>query len=272
MYPRLIEIGPLTIYAYGVMIVLGFAAGVLLATRLARLRGLPASAFVDAAALILFSAIIGARIVFVGLNWDAYAHDPIQMFALWEGGLSFHGGAIGGVLATVWFLRRRQIRMLPMLDAAAPGLSLGYAIGRIGCLLNGCCYGAPTELAIGVRFIGADPTLHYHPAQAYASLTHLLLITPALVWAYHRPHRSGQIFALFVAGYSIYRFAIEFLRRGVSAEVLAFNLTVAQVFSLAALAAAVAWWFWLRRHSTPAPEASPAGTDGAPSEPVKSRV
>jgi phosphatidylglycerol:prolipoprotein diacylglycerol transferase len=263
MLPRLFEIGPFTLYSFGLMVILGFGAAVWLAVRLARERGLDGDALLDSAMVILFASIIGARLLFVLLNWGEYSRQMLEVAAIWRGGMSFHGGVIAGVLAGVLFLLRRRQPVAAMADAAAPALALGYAIGRVGCFLNGCCYGAPTQLPWGVHFPGGDPGVHYHPAQLYATALNLIL-AGALLHAYRRPHRAGQIMALWVVGYSAYRFGIEALRKGVTAEVFALGLTEAQVFSLLTLAAGLAWWFWLRRRGAPAPERTPSAAAAAP--------
>jgi prolipoprotein diacylglyceryltransferase len=107
-----------------------------------------------------------------------------------------------------------------------------------------------------LHFPAGDPHVLYHPAQIYASIINLGLVA-LLIQAYRRPHHVGQILALYIGGYSIYRFLIEFLRKGVTADVLVAGLTQAQVFSLLAIAGAVAGWFWLRKHAPPAPELVP---------------
>jgi phosphatidylglycerol:prolipoprotein diacylglycerol transferase len=265
MLPRLIEIGPFTLYSFGLMVILGFGGGLWLAGRLARRRGLPGDAFMDAAVLTLFASVIGARLLFVALNWEEYSRSLLEVAALWRGGMSFHGGVIAGVLSGVLYMRRRGIPVGAMADAAAPGLAVGYAVGRIGCFLNGCCYGVPTDLPWGVHFpgVGSGPSVHYHPAQIYATIINLLLAA-VLVRAYGRPHRVGQIMALYVCGYSVYRFLIEGLRKGVTADVFAFGLTEAQVFSALTLALGAAWWMWLQRRGKPAPELTPAAAEATP--------
>src|SRR4051812_38024129 len=131
MLPRLFHIGPFTVYSFGLMVILGFLAAVVLAGRLARQRGLPGDAFAEAAVAILFSSIAGARLLFVLLNLHDYAHHLSDVVAIWQGGMSFHGGLAGGVLAGVIFFRKRKLPILPMADAVAPALALGYAIGRV---------------------------------------------------------------------------------------------------------------------------------------------
>jgi phosphatidylglycerol---prolipoprotein diacylglyceryl transferase len=253
MFPSF-KLGPLTLYSFGLMVVVGYLAGSYLAAHLAKKRGLDGEAFLDGSVVMLFAAIAGARLLFVALNWREYSHRLLDIGALWEGGMSFHGGVIAGVGAGVLFMRRRRLPLLPMADAAAPGIALGYAIGRLGCFLNGCCYGVPTDLPWGVRFPhGEHPGVACHPAQLYASAINLGLVA-LLVYLYRRPHHSGQVMALFAGLYSAYRFWIEGLRKGVTADLLAFGLTEAQAFSLFAMAAAAGWWLWLQRRGGPAPE------------------
>ncbi|MFN3651377.1 MAG: prolipoprotein diacylglyceryl transferase [Armatimonadota bacterium] len=255
MLPRLIEIGPLTFYSFGLMVVLGFILAVLLAARLARLRGLPGDAFLDGAVLILFASIAGARLTYVALNWEEFVRSPAGIGAMWQGGMTSVGGIAAGILTGALYMRWKGISVLAMADAAAPALGLGTAIGRIGCLLNGCCYGTSTDLPWGIpgKFLhGADPGFHYHPAQVYDGALNALLMV-LLIVAYLRPHRTGQVMALYLGGYSFFRFLVESLRKGVTADVLAFGLTEAQVFTLVMMLAAAAWWAWLQRHGRPAP-------------------
>ena len=164
MFPELDHIGtmplPFPIHMFGLMVVLGFGAGMMLASRVARERGLPGEARLDAAVAILFASVAGARLLVVRLNLHHYLQHPASTFYLWEGGMSFHGGLAGGLLAGVIYMRKHRLPVLAIADAAAPGLALGYAIGRVGCLLNGCCYGGPTTLPWGLHFPHTpDPSL-----------------------------------------------------------------------------------------------------------------
>ncbi len=228
------------------MVILGFLAGVTLGGKLAKERGLPGDAFLDGAVFILFASIAGARLLYVALNWSTFSGHWLNVGALWQGGMSFHGGVIAGIAAGVITMRRRQIPLAAMADAAAPGIALGYAIGRIGCFLNGCCYGTPTDLPWGVVFPHAETHVACHPTQVYATILNLLLMG-GLIALYRRPHRYGQVMAAYVIGYSVYRFLVESLRKGVTAEVMAFGLTEAQVFSLLCAVLGIAWWAWLQK-------------------------
>jgi phosphatidylglycerol---prolipoprotein diacylglyceryl transferase len=263
------KLGPLpTLYSFGLMVVVGYLSGAYLAAWLARKRGLDGEAFLDGSVVILFASIAGARLLFVLLNWREYSHRLLEIGALWQGGMSFHGGFLAGLGAGIAFMKVRKLPILAMADAAAPGIAIGYALGRIGCFLNGCCYGGPTDLPWGVRFPHSEaPGIPHHPAQLYASILNLAFV-PFLIWLYNRPHQAGQVMATFGVLYSTYRFGIESLRKGVTAEVFAFGLTEAQVLSLVTLAASAAWWIWLRKHGQPAPEAEPDRSEGKVPEPV----
>lgn len=238
-----LQVGPIQIHAFGVFVVLGFLGGAWLSGRLARERGLPGSAFLDSAVAILLAGVAGARLLFVLLNWREFSRNWTDVLATWQGGMSFHGGVAGGALAGVICMRRMRLPVALMADAAAPGLALGYAVGRIGCLFNGCCYGTPTQLPWGMTFRDGLPGVHYHPTQLYAALANLLLMAMLLrEFRMNRP--PGQVMALFAAGYSVYRFGIEALRNGVTADLWAFGLTQAQAFSVLSLL--VSLWIWWR--------------------------
>ena len=250
MLPTLVHIGPFTLYSFGLLVILGFLAGIALSGKLARERGLPGDALLDGAVFILFASITGARLLYVALNWKTFSGHLLNIGALWQGGMSFHGGVIAGIGAGVLYMRHRKIPLLAMADAVAPGIALGYAIGRIGCFLNGCCYGTPTNLPWGLEFPHAGVHEPCHPTQLYATILNLLLMG-GLIVLYRRPHRIGQVMAAYVVGYSVYRFLIESLRKGVTAEVFALGLTEAQVFSLLCIALGAGWWIWLQKRGAP---------------------
>ncbi len=270
MFPRLIQLGPFPIHSFGLMVVLGFAGAAALASRLARERGLPGHVFFDGGIWMLLGGVIGARLVYIILNAGRFAGHPLEAVATWQGGMSFHGGAAGGVLAGMLFLRSQRLPIAPLADAAAPALSLGYAIGRVGCLLNGCCYGGTTNLPWGLDgayCLGGDPSLHYHPAQVYAAMANLV-ICGLLIRAYRSPHRHGQILALWLVAYSVYRFLIEGIRSGVTADVAGMGLTQGQWASLLGAVAGVAIWRFLGRvdrRSAPAedPTSEPEAAAGS---------
>ena len=245
--------GPVDIKSYGAMLVLGFAAATLWVIHDGGRRGHEPAIFVDLAIYILLGAVIGARLAYVLLDWHAYEKHPGAVLALWQGGLSFHGGVAGAMLSGAVFCWRFRKPFWEMADLLAPAVAIGYAFGRVGCFLNGCCYGVPTHLPWGVRFPAAtfldgrpigEPV---HPTQLYGAAASLLIFGLLLLARSHLRVR-GHLFALYVILYSIYRFLVEFLRHGVTGMPLPWlpALTVGQVVSLslvlAALVAMAATW------------------------------
>lgn len=260
MLPRLLQIGPFTVYSFGLTVFLGFFTGLEQARRLARRRGLDGDALAEGALWILAVALLGARLLYVALNWKSFSQDPFSIGALWKGGMSFHGGAAGGILMGLAWVKRKGLPGRAMADAAAPGLAIGYAIGRVGCFLNGCCFGGPTTLPWGVHFPDSPTGEMSHPVQLYATLIALGLWF-GLRRFFLAEHREGQVMAAYLIGYSAYRFLIEFLRAGVTAQVAAGGLTEAQWLSLAILVAGTVWFLRLGKTAPvlPALSAVPSG-------------
>jgi phosphatidylglycerol:prolipoprotein diacylglycerol transferase len=246
LHPVLFHLGSLAIHSYGVMLMLGFLAGIWLSSRQARKLGLPSDLPVDLSVWLLLSSVLLARLTYAALNWGDYASRPLDILQVWkEGGLSFHGGLLGGVLAVLLFSRRARISFWLLADMLSPGLALGYAIARVGCFLNGCCYGAPTCLPWGVVFPGLT-TEPAHPTQLYASLGSLLICL-LLLRLQSRLRAQGQLFLLYLMLYSVLRLIMEIFRRGASAQELFTGVTQAQAASLALFALAALGFPWLAR-------------------------
>ncbi|HEY3281685.1 MAG TPA: prolipoprotein diacylglyceryl transferase [Armatimonadota bacterium] len=251
MLPILFHWGPITLYTYGFLLVLGFLAAVGWTQRHARREGISPEQITDAGLWMLLVGVVCARLVFVALEHDHYT-SWTQIFQVWQGGLSLHGGLLGGVLAGAWYCRSQGIPFLKMADVVAPSLGLGYAFGRMGCLLNGCCYGTECHLPWAMRFpsvqVPGTLTPPSHPTQIYSALAGLL------IWVLverlsRRPHYRGQLFGTFLLLYSVYRFLVEALRKGVTARVLVDGLTEGQVASLVMFVVALGLMAWWRRRS-----------------------
>lgn len=251
MHPTLFRIGPVAVHSYGTLLMLGFVAGVLLSRREARRLGLSAELPLDLGIWVLIGGVLCARALFVALNWSDFVPRPMEALYLWrEGGLSFHGGLLGGAFAGMVFARRRGISFWTLADMSAPGLALGYGIARFGCFLNGCCYGAPTALPWGVRFplwpdsqVATEPS---HPTQIYAALGSFFILA-VLMAARGRLRGQGQLFLLYLMVYAPLRSAVEVLRNGYTARILLDGLTEAQVASALIFAAALAGFLRRRR-------------------------
>jgi len=227
MHPVLFKLGPLTIYSYGVMVALGFIIALTLARcEAGRIGKIEPAKVIDLGFYLLLSGIIGARITYVLLNIKEYLNNPLEIFMLSHGGLVFYGGFVCSVLTAGFLLKKWKISFWRMADLLAPYLALGHSIGRIGCFLNGCCYGRKTSLPLGMNF--PDLPGSVHPTQLYSSLI-LLCIFLILRFLQPRFTRDGRIFLLYICLYSGLRFFIEFLR-GDNPAVL-FSLTFSQVLS-----------------------------------------
>ncbi|MDQ7795000.1 MAG: prolipoprotein diacylglyceryl transferase [bacterium] len=241
MRPELFRLGPLTFHSYGAMLALGILAGVYVAGREARRRGIDPAIIVDFAIYGILAGLLVSRLLYVGTHLSEYLADPIRMLYIHEGGLSLHGGVIGGALVGIVYARRVRLPFWQLTDIAAPALPLATGITRIGCFLNGCCYGVPTSLPWGVYTRYAFGLRH--PTQIYeAVLTGLLFW---LLWRFrHRARWDGQVFLLYVAIYSAIRFGVEAFRE---VAMLTPWLSVAQAASLAFFTLAAGIWLWRQR-------------------------
>jgi len=265
MLPTLFHLGPVAIRSYGTLLMLGFIGGLLLAGRQAKRLGLPRQLAVDLGLWVLVGGVLGARALFVALNWTDFAAWPREALYLWQtGGLSFHGGLAGGVAAGALLAWRRRVSFWALADLATPGIALGYGLARLGCFLNGCCYGSPTSLPWGVRFpFFPDSqvlTELSHPTQIYAALGSFVIFA-VLLRAQPRLTGRGQLFLLYLALYSVMRAGVEVLRKGYTAQLLVDGLTQAQVASAVLFVGSVVglWRFHARsrKQSPPGGRASP---------------
>jgi len=225
VHPILLKIGSMTIYSYGFMLALGFLASIILACFLARKISIKPENILDVAMFVFIGAIIGARTFYVIFFWYEI-RNPWEAFMIWNGGLIFYGGLVFGLLGLIWACKIFKISVMDMLDIATPATFLGYAIGRIGCFLNGCCYGVKCSLPWAVEF----PHLLElrHPTQIYASISGFIIMG-ILLFLFYRRKFQGQIFALGIIFYPSYRFLIDFIRDNTR---YLFGLTNAQIGSI----------------------------------------
>jgi phosphatidylglycerol:prolipoprotein diacylglycerol transferase len=217
MFPVLFKIGPLAVHSYGFLVAVAFLTGLVISVFYAKKEGIGNQIILDLAIYVIISAIVGARIFYVLGQWDYYRSNPVEILMLQNGGLVFLGGLLFSILTVVIYARIKGLPLLKLLDALTPGTALGYAIGRIGCFLNGCCFGLPTKLPWGLVFPpGSLAALYFpgeniHPTQLYSSLS-VLLVFFVLFWLYRRKKFDGQILFWGLILYAVYRFLVEFLR------------------------------------------------------------
>jgi phosphatidylglycerol---prolipoprotein diacylglyceryl transferase len=252
MRPILFQLGPVPLRSYGAMLMVGFLVGLYRAVRVAEKRRLDPSNIVDACLYSLLAGIVGARVVFIMLNWSAFQDDLRDVFSIWQGGLSFHGGVFFAVGAVYAYTRAKRLRFMEMADLLAPSLAIAYGFTRIGCFLNGCCYGVATTLPWGVKF--PDLPTPVHPTQLYSSAASFLIFF-ALTRVEKRRGPEGYVFAAYVGLYCVYRFLIEILRKGATADVALWGLTQAQIVSVVIfIAAAIILWKLRRSESIDIPK------------------
>jgi phosphatidylglycerol:prolipoprotein diacylglycerol transferase len=178
------------------------------------------------------------------MHWQDFAGKALTVLYLWQGGLAFHGGIAGGIIGGYLFARIRKLSFPLLADICAPALALGYAITRVGCFLNGCCYGHECDLPWAVTFPANTDAggVARHPTQLYAVLANLIIFA-VLARLYPRVSVRGNLFLLYLVLYSVYRFIVEFFRRGATANVFAplAPLTEAQTASIIIGLGALVW-------------------------------
>ncbi len=231
MFPRLIQFGSFYIPTYGVLVALGFLAGLGITVRLARRAGLPAEKISNLAVYCAIAGILGAKLFMFLFDIGDYIRNPGQIFTLdtLQAAGVFHGGFIVAFLVALLYIRRQHLPAFPAMDAFAPGIALGQAIGRIGCFAAGCCWGKECDLPWAVHFRSDEAApvplgKPLHPVQLYESAADLLIFV-ILYRRYGRTHRPGQIIGLYLVLYSVARFIIEFFREHEQALVGPFSLT-----------------------------------------------
>jgi phosphatidylglycerol:prolipoprotein diacylglycerol transferase len=245
MFPKLVSIGTFYIPTYGVLVALAFLAGLGITLRLARRAGLAADKITNLAVYCAMAGIAGAKLFMFLFDIGDYMRDPSQIFSMetLQAAGVFHGGFIAAFLVAVFYIRRQRLPAFPTMDAFAPGVALGQAIGRLGCFAAGCCWGRECDLPWGVRFrsdaaapVPLDRTLH--PVQLYESAADLLIFG-LLYRQFNREHRAGTVIGLYLVLYSTARFIIEFFRVHEQALVGPFSLTQWIALGLLALGAVI---------------------------------
>ena len=249
MFPIICKVGPFTIYSYGLALVVAFCVAAFLLVRQAKAYGISPDLMLNLSFIALASGIIGARLFYVILNLKFYLNNPFEIIMLSHGGLVWFGGLILGSASCIVYLRMNGLDVYRVMDLVIPYVALAQAIGRIGCLLNGCCFGRETHF-FGLYFPAHDAILI--PTQFYSSLALLgiyliLRIRQEQIFSERRlknqnnkaaagqaaigAGRKGELFFVYLFLYSLWRFVIEFFRA--DSEVFIFGLSIFQQISIA---------------------------------------
>jgi phosphatidylglycerol:prolipoprotein diacylglycerol transferase len=253
----------LKVFGFGAMVVLAVYAAVSLTAWRARREKLDPQSVYDLAVWLLFGGVIGARLVYV-LQYREAIQSAWDVFKIWQGGIVFYGCILGGLIGSTLFWLRHPFSFRPMADAVAPALAIGLALGRVGCFLNGCCYGDlcdPKQVPWAVRFPAESPpwvdqirrgliapyatsSLPVHPTQLYSALDGFILL--GLLSAFFPLRRKdGEVMALLMVTYPITRFLIEYLRD--DEAVFVAGMTISQSISVLVFAAGLLLWAYLAR-------------------------
>jgi phosphatidylglycerol:prolipoprotein diacylglycerol transferase len=248
--PIAFSIGPLAVRWYGLMYLAGFAAAWWLGTRRikAALAPITRKQFDDLIFLAVLGVILGGRLGYVLFYKPGYyAAHPLEIFAVWQGGMSFHGGLLG-VMAAMWIAaRRNRVHFLSLMDFVAPLCPLGIAAGRVGNFINGELWGRVTGLPWGLVFRGAGDAPR-HPSQLYQAALEGFALFVVLWWFSSKPRPRGQVSAVFLIGYGAFRFIAEFAREpDAFLGLLTLGLTMGQWLCIPMIIGGVLLFAWSRR-------------------------
>ncbi len=220
MHPILFEIGGFPVYTYGLLLAAAYLLGLQFALRRARSAGLDPNRVMDLGIWIIVSALVGAKLLLLIVEFDQFTRDPAELLNLARSGGVFYGGLIAAVAVALWYLRRHRMPMWTVTDVFAPGIALGHVIGRLGCLFAGCCFGRPTNVPWAITFtnefaarnVGTPLGIPLHPTQLYEAGAELLILILLLVTERRGRVFPGRTFWLYMLLYAISRFVIEIYR------------------------------------------------------------
>ena len=265
MYPRLLElpaflgIGPITVYSYGVLLAAAYLLGLRVAMVRARRRTLDETQILDLGIYIIISALIGAKLLLLLTNLQAFLDNPRELVSLvWSGGV-FYGGLILAVAVALLYIKRIGLPLWTTCDVFAPGIAVGHVIGRFGCFFAGCCYGKPTDLPWGITFtdpfaavnVGTPLNVPLHPTQLYEAGAEAIILAVLLATESRGRRFAGRTFWLYVLLYAVSRYAIEFYRDDARGMVGSFSTS--QFISMILAPVAIAMLILLARRREPEP-------------------
>src|SRR6476661_941183 len=261
MYPRLFELGPITVYTYGVLLAAAYLLGLKLAMVRATKRGLDANRVLDLGIYIIISALIGAKLLLLVTDFRTFTANPRELLTLARSGGVFYGGLILAVAVALWYIRRIGLPLWTTCDVFAPGIALGHVVGRMGCFFAGCCFGKPTTVPWAVTFtdpyaalnVGTPLNIPLHPTQLYEAGAEALILVLLLATESKGRRFPGRTFWLYMLLYAISRYIIEIYRGDPRGAVGVFSTS--QFISVVLAPLAIAMLVYLgRRSKVPEPK------------------
>ena len=259
MYPILFEIGGFPVYTYGLLLAAAYLLGLQFALVRARKSGLDPNRVMDLGIWIIVSALLGAKLLLLIVEFDKFSGDPRELLNLARSGGVFYGGLIAAVGVALWYLRRHRMPMWTVTDVFAPGIALGHVVGRLGCLFAGCCFGRPTNVPWAITFhsefaarnVGTPLGIPLHPTQLYEAGAEFIILLILLATERRGGYFPGRTFWTYMLLYGISRFIIEFYRYDPRGMVGIFSTS--QFVSLLIVPLSLIMLFVLSRRVGPAP-------------------
>lgn len=276
MHPEIASWGVIHVRSYGLLLAAAFLVGTWLALRESRRRGLDPDKVINVVLVALVAGVLGARMLYVLEHVGEFRREWGSVLALWQGGLTLYGGVVAGTFAGLVAARRQRLPMWVVADALTPAMAIGMMFGRVGCFLNGCCYGRPTDLPWGVHFppdsfAGLEfGNAAVHPSQLYFALAGLALfgITMALR---RRLTTPGHLFWLFILLFALTRIPLDFTRAyepgSELLQVGEVGILESQLTSVALALFAALMMVRLSRERAGGSDAPPAPAAGEPARP-----
>ncbi len=232
MFPVICKIGPVTLYSYGLMLAIAVIVCSFMASRDARAVGIKSELVLDFIFWLVFAGILGARLFYIAINFNYFRENPLEIIMIQHGGLAWQGGFVCATLSSFWFTRKHRLSWLQMADLMAPYIALGQAIGRIGCFLNGCCYGK--KIINNVFPLFKNSSLHPTQLYLFIGLFTIFIILKRYQKAAKIP---GEVFVLFMILEPMLRFFIEFVRA--DHDVIYRGLSIYQIVCLIFISVAI---------------------------------
>ena len=260
MHPILFSVGDWPVYSYGVLLAAAYLIGLQLGVVRARKAGLDPARVMDLGIYLIIAALVGAKLMLIAVDWDYFKAQPRELLSLVRAGGVFYGGLIAAVAVGFWLVRRYKLPVWTTADLMAPGIALGHVVGRFGCLLAGCCYGRPTDVAWAITFtdplaaqnVGTPLGIPLHPTQMYDAGAELIILGLLLFTERKGKPFAGRTFWLYLLLYGISRFIIEFYRGDPNRGTVMAGLSTSQFVSLLLVPASLFMLAYLRRRGQPA--------------------